>query len=175
MIYYKNDLTEIGIFTYVASDEALIALRLPSENITQFLDRISKLDSSLIKKDDNKLLNLASNEIRLYLQGKLKKFTIPIDLSYFSTSEFQVKVWKEIFRVGFGKTTTYKEISDALDTKGYQAVGSAIGNNPIPIIVGCHRVLATDGIGGFSGGLELKKTLLAIENPAKKRKLSDFF
>jgi methylated-DNA-[protein]-cysteine S-methyltransferase len=175
MIYYKNDSTEIGLFTYVASDEALIALKLPSEDIDHFLDRISKLNTSLIEKDNHELLILASQEIRLYLQGKLKEFSVPVDLSYLSISEFQVKVWKEISRIEFGKTTTYKKISDALNTKGYQAVGNATGNNPIPVIVGCHRVLATEGIGGFSGGIELKKTLLSIESNTKKKKINDFF
>jgi methylated-DNA-[protein]-cysteine S-methyltransferase len=175
MIFYKNDKTDLGLFTYVASDNALIALKLPSEDTNKFLERISFLNSTLTEKSNHSILEQTSIEIKSYLQGKLKDFTIPIDLAYFSDSEFQISVWKEIAKIDFGKTTTYKDISQALDTKGYQAVGTATGNNPIPVIVGCHRVLGTDGLGGFSGGIELKKILLSIENTSKKKKISDFF
>ncbi|OLS25877.1 MAG: Methylated-DNA--protein-cysteine methyltransferase [Candidatus Heimdallarchaeota archaeon LC_3] len=175
MIYYRSDNTKLGLFTYVSTDDAVVAIKLPSEDTNNFLERISRLESDLIEKKNHSILELVSKEIHSYLIGDLKVFTVPIDFSYFSDSEFQINVWKEILKVLYGKKITYKDISTALGTKGYQAVGSATGSNPIPIIVGCHRVLASDGLGGFSGGIELKKKLLEIENPTKIKKISDFY
>jgi O-6-methylguanine DNA methyltransferase len=129
----------------------------------------------LKEKNDHPILQLTSDEIKTYLDGDLKEFTVPIDLNYFSSSNFQIDVWKEIAKIPYGQTTTYKRISNKLNTKGFQAVGNATGSNPIPVIVGCHRVLGSDGLGGFSGGIELKKLLLGIEHKAKKRKIEDFF
>ena len=170
-----NDKTYLGIFTYVSTINAIIAVKLPTEETDKFLERISRSDSDLIENNDNPILKLVSKEMHSYLNGDLKTFTVPFDLSYLSDSEFQINVWKEIEKIPYGKKITYKDISIALRTKGYQAVGSATGNNPIPIIVGCHRVLASDGLGGFRGGIELKKKLLKIENSVKSKKLSDFY
>ena len=77
---------------------------------------------------------------------------------------FQKEVWAELTRIGYGKTISYGELARRVGCpKGPRAVGQANGRNPIPIIVPCHRVLASNGIGGYGGGLKVKRALLALE------------
>jgi len=80
-------------------------------------------------------------------------------------TSFQLKVWKELIKVKSGKTVSYAELAKRVKKpKAMRAVGSAMGANPIPILVPCHRVLASNGtLGGFGGGLPLKKKLLKAE------------
>jgi O-6-methylguanine DNA methyltransferase len=80
---------------------------------------------------------------------------------------FQMRVWKEIRKIPFGETRTYREIAEAIgNPNSYRAVANACGSNPIPISVPCHRVIRSDGgVGGYSGpgGSSAKKILLAAE------------
>ena len=75
------------------------------------------------------------------------------------------KVWKQLQLIPFGKTISYQELAERVgDSKKARAVGNANGKNPIPIIVPCHRVIAKDGsLGGFGGGLPIKRYLLELE------------
>lgn len=79
-------------------------------------------------------------------------------------NEFQRKVLLEVMKIPHGKVKTYKQISEAIDSKAYRAVGTAIGKNPLPLIIPCHRVVRSDlNVGGFSGGTEMKKEILKNE------------
>ncbi len=80
-------------------------------------------------------------------------------------TEFQKKVWNELAKIPFGKTFSYGEIAGKIrNQKAVRAVGTANGRNPLAIIVPCHRVIAADGgLGGFAGGLEIKRKLLELE------------
>ena len=111
---------------------------------------------------DPQALTPFTAQIKAYLQGDLKHFDLPLD---FSGTSFQNRVWAELARIPFGQTRSYQDIAAALgNPSACRAVGSACGKNPIPIVVPCHRVIAkSGGLGGFSGGLDVKKALLAIE------------
>jgi O-6-methylguanine DNA methyltransferase len=79
---------------------------------------------------------------------------------------FERRVWTEIKNIPFGETRSYAELAKRIGRpKAFRAVANACGKNPLPIIIPCHRVIASDGgIGGFTGGLALKRRLLALEN-----------
>ena len=86
-------------------------------------------------------------------------------------TEFQKRVWQILCDIPYGQTTTYKSIAQTVakqmnkPSMSAQAVGSAVGHNPISIIIPCHRVVGTDGsLTGYAGGLERKRMLLALEN-----------
>ena len=97
----------------------------------------------------------------MYFSGKMPDFVPDIE---FCGSDFQKKVWKELMNLPFGEPATYGDISRRLGCRSAQAVGGAVGKNPILIIVPCHRVLAANGrLGGFSAGLERKIWLLNHE------------
>ncbi len=99
-------------------------------------------------------------DLNHYFQGELTTFDWPLNLT---GTPFQIRVWQELRRIPFARVTTYKAIALALGTKGYQAVGSAIGANPLPLIIPCHRVLGTTDIGGYHYGLAVKRQLLTLE------------
>lgn len=107
------------------------------------------------------LTDLAFKEISKFLDGKLEKFSFKINPK---GTNFQKKVWKEIEKIPYGKTITYKDLGDKINSKAYQAIGSACGKNPILFRIPCHRVVGKNNLGGFSYGLSLKKRLLEMEN-----------
>ncbi|MCX8066002.1 MAG: methylated-DNA--[protein]-cysteine S-methyltransferase [Candidatus Hydrogenedentes bacterium] len=100
-----------------------------------------------------------------YFSGINEDFSdIPLDLT--GASEFQLRVWDALRKISFGKTCTYAELAvrAGFPPRYARAVGFALGRNPIPIIIPCHRVLpATGGLGSFSAGVEWKRRLLQIE------------
>ena len=108
------------------------------------------------------LLSRAREQLLGYLAGERKEFDLPLAPQ---GTPFQQKVWKTLREIPWGETRSYKDIALAADCpKGFRAVGMANHRNPIPIFIPCHRVIAADGsLGGYAGGLELKKALLTIE------------
>lgn len=110
------------------------------------------------------LSNLAFKEISKFLDGKLEKFSFEIAPQ---GTDFQKRVWKEIEKIPYGKTLTYKEIGEKLNSKAYQAIGTACGKNPILFRIPCHRVVGKNNLGGFFYGLDLKKNLLKMEKSCK--------
>ena len=104
----------------------------------------------------------AVEELQDYFAGRLRKFTVTTRFD--SGTEFQRRVWRAIARIPFGEVRTYGEIARSFRSTAYRAAGQACGANPIAIIVPCHRVVAAGGkIGGFGGGLDGKRWLLAHE------------
>ncbi|MCD6442554.1 MAG: methylated-DNA--[protein]-cysteine S-methyltransferase [Thermotogae bacterium] len=104
---------------------------------------------------------LASMEIRRYIDGKLREFTVEPILN---GTKFQIAVWKETMKIPYGSMRTYSQIAELVGNKrAAKAVGNALRMNRIPIIVPCHRVIAKTGLGGFSAGLRWKTWLLELE------------
>lgn len=101
-------------------------------------------------------------EVIAYLEGKINKFTLPMDLH---GTPFQQAVWQALKEIEYGKIVTYTDIAARIGKpKSVRAVGSAIGANPILIIIPCHRVIAKSGkLGGFRAGLDMKEQLLELE------------
>lgn len=97
-----------------------------------------------------------------YLAGKRKVFAVKVELV---GTEFQKAVWREMMKIPYGETRSYQNIARAIGKpKAARAVGTACGKNAWPIIVPCHRVVAKNGLGGFSLGLYIKEYLLSLEN-----------
>ena len=107
--------------------------------------------------------NEAAEQLSAYFQGKNVRFTVPLDLS--NCTAFQKKVYHAIRRIPYGETRSYRWVAEKIGRPdACRAVGNALGANPIPVIIPCHRVINADGgLGGFSGGLKWKKLLLALE------------
>lgn len=109
----------------------------------------------------------ALEELQLYFEKKLKGFTVPLDLR---GTEFQKKVWNELIKIPYGSTKSYKEVAEAVGKpKACRAVGGANHNNPVSIIVPCHRVIGKNGsLVGYGGGLTVKSYLLQLEGAHTK-------
>ena len=110
----------------------------------------------------NENLIQAQNEIEEYLKKERKVFDLPIKLK---GTDFQKKVWNELLKIPYGETDSYFDIAKNINKeKALRAVGTAIGKNPLLIVVPCHRVINKNGnLGGFACGLEVKKKLLKTE------------
>lgn len=110
------------------------------------------------------LLQEAAAQVTAYYQGRLDRFDLPYRVT---VSDFQRQVCDLMFAIPLGETRTYGDIAKDLDQPA-QLVGAACGANPIPVIIPCHRVLAANGLGGFSGdgGVETKVALLRHERAA---------
>ena len=116
-----------------------------------------------IKKQETKLIRNTYLQIKEYLEGKREEFDIPIKLN---GTEFQKKVWRELLEIQYGETRSYKQIAEKIgNPKACRAVGMANHNNPIAIIVPCHRVIGTNNkLVGYAGGVDIKQKLLNLEN-----------
>lgn len=111
---------------------------------------------------DTPLLRAGIRQLEEYLSGNRQQFDLP--LSFYGT-EFQVKVWKALLEIPYGKTASYGDIAAAVgNPKACRAVGMANHANPIVIVVPCHRIIGANGsLTGYGGGLEVKRRLLQLE------------
>ncbi len=147
----------------VATDLALLLAWTPSG-----ISRVTFINISNIPQHDNPahppFVDHALRLLRAYFRGKPVSFSdIPLDLG--SPTPFQLAVWQASSRIPFGETRPYKWIAQQIrKPRAVRAVGNALGKNPIPILVPCHRVIRSGGsLGGFTAGIEIKRRLLALE------------
>lgn len=108
------------------------------------------------------LTERAFGQLEEYFSGKRKVFDLPFKMN---GTAFQMKVWQELLKIPYGDTVSYSEIAERIGCpEGARAVGGAVHNNPLWIIVPCHRVVGKNGkLIGYAGGTEMKKTLLELE------------
>lgn len=116
--------------------------------------------------EDTPLFKRVKQWLDAYFDGQNREIDFPLDLK---GTPFQIQVWSILLAIPYGKTITYKEIAKRISpTMSCQAVGQAVGHNPISIVVPCHRVIATSGqLTGYAGGIEVKKWLLKHEGVLK--------
>jgi len=114
--------------------------------------------------DEKKTLK-ASFELERYFKGEITEFSCDFDIS--KLPAFTQKVLYETGRIEYGTTITYSELAKRIGSRAVRAVGGALANNPIPIIIPCHRVVAKNGIGGYSAGLDIKIRLLELESKTR--------
>ncbi|MDR1009251.1 MAG: methylated-DNA--[protein]-cysteine S-methyltransferase [Rickettsiales bacterium] len=112
------------------------------------------------------LLDEASAQVRAFLDGRLRRFDLPI---LYDGGEFFMRAWDAMLRIPYGEAQTYGDIaSKAGYPRAARAVGMACNRNPLPLIIPCHRVVGANGwIGGFGGGLDIKRKLLEIEGTSR--------
>ena len=152
--------TPIGRFKIIASSVGLRCVYWPGE----------KFLPSTPKPQVSSLLKTPAKQLADYFDGVPVRFSAKLDLR--ELSPFAQKVLRELAKVPYGKTISYGELAKrAGSPKAGRAVGNIVAKNPLPIIVPCHRVIASDGgLGGFSGpgGLKLKRQLLLMEKETEK-------
>ena len=152
-----------GMLEIEASDEGISAIRWPSTPDDKEPDSGFTTRSS--GRPESPLLETAKTQLDEYFQGALKDFELPLSLT---GTPFQRLVWDALKGIPYGTTTSYQAIANAIDRpRAVRAVGRAIGSNPIPLIIPCHRVIGAGGkLTGFSGGLDRKRWLLNREGVA---------
>lgn len=155
-LFYAIDNISKFKIAVVASSEGIEQIHINPKTPYSFKENATKL-----RPDDPYLFNVFQ-QLREYFNRSRSKFDVPLNPK---GTEFQKKVWKEVSKIPFGKTKTYKKIALKVgDVKTIRAVGKANGANPIPIIIPCHRVIGADGsMTGYAAGIDVKEKLLAHE------------
>jgi methylated-DNA-[protein]-cysteine S-methyltransferase len=143
-----------------------IAVLVSSKGIKKiFLNSAKEINeftsATKLRSDDPYLFGIF-NQLKEYFAGTRKEFEVPLDLK---GTDFQKKVWQQLQKIPYGKTISYKSLSEKLgDVKSIRAVGKANGQNPVAIVIPCHRVIGADGsLIGYAGGLAIKEKLLHLE------------
>ena len=161
-VYCTSFESKIGRIYVASTERGVCKISVPRESRKDFFAWLKQhfdVDSIIDNRSKNKEV---VDQLNRYFNGKLAKFTVPVDLI---GTPFQLRVWRELSRIPYGVTSTYKHVSRKVSApKGFQAVGRATGQNPLPIIVPCHRVLGADGaMVGYSCGVKTKELLLRLE------------
>jgi methylated-DNA-[protein]-cysteine S-methyltransferase len=151
-------------YTYFDSPIGKILLVGTSQALTHihFVDGRHPMKLEADWQMDNEIFNAAIGQLQAYFEGKLKTFDLPLQLE---GTDFQLEVWHALKEIPYGKTVSYGDIARRIGRpKAVRAVGAANGQNPISIIVPCHRVIGSNGsLTGYGGGLKNKEALLALE------------
>ncbi len=160
-LYVDSFDTQIGRLQVASTEKGLALVMLPGEQESQFEGLIRKQFPGYKVERGGRLNEEAQRQIVSYANGILKEFTLPLD---WAGTAFQRKVLERVARVPYGRTMTYGEIAAAIGVPGgSRAVGHANARNPVPLVIPCHRVVASNGLGGYGGGIDLKRRLLVLE------------
>lgn len=149
--------TPLGTYVLAAGDDALIGVWREAQKHFPVVARLGEE-----APQEHSVLDAAASQLLAYLAGERTGFDLP--LAPVGTP-FQHRVWEQLQTIPYGATTTYGKIAEALDSpRAAQAVGAAVGANPLSIVVPCHRVLASSGdLTGYAGGTQTKEALLRLE------------
>ncbi len=153
--------TPIGEIWLACSEHGLVAVEW-GEKRSKLLDYLTRRLKSPVEENPRRLTHTTS-QLREYLAGKRRQFTIKIDWSMMRP--FQREALLATFAIPYGHTTTYGNLAAQIGRpRAARAVGRAEATNPMPLVIPCHRVLGADGkLRGYGGGLDLKKWLLKME------------
>ncbi|OFV08614.1 methylated-DNA--[protein]-cysteine S-methyltransferase [Staphylococcus sp. HMSC13A10] len=153
--------------TYYDSPVGLLELVSDGEYLTHVLYQNQQLEDGRVEKDDIKVFQLTKEWLDAYFKGDVPNLNIPTKSQ---GTEFQQFVWQELEKIEYGELTTYGDIAQKVATRmnkdkmSAQAVGGAVGSNPISIIIPCHRVVAKNGsLTGYGGTIKNKVKLLETE------------
>jgi O-6-methylguanine DNA methyltransferase len=160
-IYYSSFNSGLLKKVFVASTERGVCMVDFLKSEKAFLTRLKEKFSGEIIRNDQKNRNVLG-QLKKFLKGDLKRFDCKPD---FKGSPFQKRVWLALAKIPYGQTRSYKEIARAIGhPKAFRAVGNANGQNSIPLIIPCHRVIESNGgLGGFGHGIGVKRRLLDFE------------
>ena len=156
MDYTAHYLSPIGGITMASDGKALVGLWFDGQKYFA-----AKLDPVYEERQDLEIFAETRRWLDMYFNGRNPDFLPNIALR---GSEFRKAVWRKLLEIPYGQTTTYGALAQSLSCKSAQAVGGAVGHNPLSLIVPCHRVVGTDGkLTGYAGGIDKKEWLLHME------------
>jgi O-6-methylguanine DNA methyltransferase len=161
-IYYSSFDSLLLKKVFVASTERGICMVDFLRSEKAFLKRLMEKFPGKILRNDQKN-RVALEQLKRYLKRELKRFNCKLDLR---GTPFQKKVWRALANIPYGQTRSYREIAKGIGhPMAFRAVGNANGQNSIPLILPCHRVIESNGgLGGFGHGVNVKRKLLDFEN-----------
>lgn len=152
----------LGRLTVMVTRRGLVRLSYPGEGSAEQMDEIAARISPRILEAPERT-DRVRRQLDEYFAGRRRRFELPIDWRL--VRGFAADVLRATARIPFGSVSSYRQIAaDAGSPNAYRAAGNALGSNPVPVVVPCHRVLhAGGGLGGYTGGLDRKRFLLRLE------------
>ncbi len=172
IIYTTRFESAVGSFQLASTDRGLAYVQLPKAAGRGFSGWQLRCMRDAECREGYEPNRIAAKQILEYLEGKRTEFDLDLDLQ---GTPFQLDVWNALRDIPYGEVRTYSDVAQAIGRpKAVRAVGTANGANPLSLVVPCHRVIAAGGkLGGYGGGLPLKKKLLAMESrhPTQSRLL----
>lgn len=159
--YGEHD-SPLGTLRIFMTERGIIRLGYPDEPIDAQLSELARVVSPRILEAPART-GLVRRQLDEYFAGSRRTFDVPVDWRLIHG--FAERVLEATARIPFGHVSTYRQVAaEAGSPNAYRAAGNALGSNPIPIVVPCHRVLhASGGLGGYAGGIERKRYLLELE------------
>ena len=153
----------IGDLLVAVTRRGLVRISFPTERPDDVVEELALMLSPRVLEAPARL-DEVRRELDEYFEGRRERFDLSLDMSL--TRGFTRKVLRATARIPFGSVSTYRDVARrAGNDRAYRAAGNALGANPIPIVVPCHRVLhAGGGLGGYGGGLDVKRFLLRLEH-----------
>ena len=164
-IAYRTVDTPVGTLLLAATEAGLVRIAYASENHDAVLQSLADRVSPRVLHAPARL-DPAVRELEEYFAGRRRRFTVPLDWRL--SAGFRRSVLGHLGDIGYGHTASYATVARlAGNPKAVRAVGTACATNPLPVVVPCHRVVRSDGsMGGYLGGADAKRTLLALEAAA---------
>jgi methylated-DNA-[protein]-cysteine S-methyltransferase len=161
-VAYRTLDTPVGTLLLASTPKGLVRVAYAREDHDLVLERLARDVSPRILLAPERL-DVVAREVDEYFAGRRSTFDVPLDLQL--SHGFRRTVLSHLPEIGYGKTASYAEIAKAAgNPKAVRAVGSACANNPLPVVLPCHRVVRSDGaLGQYVGGVQAKETLLALE------------
>lgn len=152
----------IGTLLVATTAKGLVRISFHAEAEDLVLDELARRVSPRVVRAPRRVAGVA-RELDEYFDGRRRDFDVPLD--WVLVGPYARKVLRATAKIPFGKVSTYREVArKAGNPAASRAAGNALGSNPIPVVVPCHRVLRTGGaLGGYGGGLEVKEFLLRLE------------
>ncbi len=161
MLYVHTFETPVGTMQLATTDKGVALILLPTRKPLDADTLAARYFPSHTVQVGGALNRTAAGQIVEYLDGRRTKFDLDLDVQ---GTPFQKKVLRQVAKIPYGKTRTYGQIAQLIgQPTASRAVGGANGSNRLPLVIPCHRVVATNGLGGYGGGLALKRRLLEIE------------
>lgn len=165
-IVWRTVGSPVGRLLLASSPTGLVRVAFESESSGDrgtVLDALTTTGATVTEDPSDATLTAAATQLDEYFAGSRRDFDLPLGRP---DRTFRQHVQRYLGTIPYGHTTTYREVAEAVGTpKAVRAVGTACATNPLPVIVPCHRVLRTDGgLGGYLGGPDAKKFLLALES-----------
>ena len=151
-LFFDTLPTPVGVLSLEADETGLTAIHFPGRS-----------PDEPKSSNTSDLLAEAARELQAYFEGRLTAFSVPLN---WRGTPFQKTVWRALMDIPYGETVSYGDIARAIGRpKSARPVGGAVGRNPLPIIVPCHRVIGSDqSLTGFTGGIDIKVALLKQES-----------